>query len=406
MSIYKRGENWYIDFTFKGQRIRESIGPSRKGAEKVIAKRKAEIAENKFLDVRKEPDPIKFHEFAKEYLQWAKANKKPSSWDREISTMRRLDKEFGEKILQEITPWQIEKWKTKRKEAIKRPDAVIGLFKKQGKDGIEKEIWYVEFASPRGAKGRRTFKTRQEAEGYLKRSQTPIQPATLNRELSLLKHMYTKAIEWGKCKENPAKKVKKLKGEVKRVRYLMPDEVQILLSNCKDDLKPIVSLAVHTGMRQGELFGLRWEQVNLEQGIITLHDTKNGERRDIPMDETVKTILRGIKKKEDQVYVFCNEAGKAFVRLQRSFEVALKKCGIEDFRFHDLRHTFASNLVMAGEDLNTVRELLGHKDLTMTLRYAHLSPNHKTKAINVLDRVMSQNPPQIEKASKVVPLRP
>ena len=249
MSIYQRGENWYIDFTFKGKRIRESIGPSRKGAEKVIAKRKAEIAENKYLDKRKEPDPVKFHEFGKEYLQWSRANKKRSSWVRELSTMRRLDKEFGEKILQEITPWQIEKWKVKRKEAIKKPDALIGSRKKRGRDRKEKEVWYVEFTSPRGPKGRRTLGTKEEAEAYQKRLQTPIQPATLNRELSLLKHMYTKAIEWGKCKENPAKKVKKLKGEVKRVRYLMPDEVQILLSNCKDYLKPIVSVAVHTGYK-------------------------------------------------------------------------------------------------------------------------------------------------------------
>jgi hypothetical protein len=246
--VYKRGNQWWIDFTYKKKRYRKAVGPDEKLAQDVLAKRKVEIRENRFFpDKQKEPDPIKFHEFGKEYLQWARANKKPSSWNRELSTMRRLDKEFEGKILQEITTWQIEKWKTKRKEAIKKPDAVIGSFKKQGKDEIEKEFWYVEFVSPRGAKGRRTFETRQEAEGYLKRIQTPIQPATLNRELSLLKHIYTKAIEWGKCKENPAKKVKKLKGEVKRVRYLMPDEIQTLLSNCVDHLKPIVTVAVHTG---------------------------------------------------------------------------------------------------------------------------------------------------------------
>ena len=402
MSIYKRGENWYIDFTFKGRRIRESIGPSRKGAEKVICKRKAEIAENKFLDVREDPDPVMLYDFAKEYLQWSRTNKKPSSYDRELSTMRRLDREFGDKTLQEITTWQIEKWKARRKEAIKKPDAVIGSIKRKGRDRKEREVWYVQFTSPRGLRARRTFLTKAEAEAHLKRLQAPVRPATINREVTLLKHLFSKAIEWGKCKENPAKKVKKLKGEVKRVRFLMPDEVQKLLSNCTEHLRPVVTVAVHTGMRRGELFGLKWAQLNFEHGIITLYDTKNGERRDIPMDETVKKTLKGMERKSE--YVFCNGRGEALVRVQRSFEGALKKSGIEDFHFHDLRHTFASNLVMAGEDLNTVRELLGHKDLTMTLRYAHLSPNHKTRAVNVLDQIMSQNPPQRVIPQKVVSL--
>ena len=118
-AIYQRGKNWYIDFTFHGERIREMIGPSRKGAEKFIAKRKAEIAENKFLDKREELEPVKFYDFAKEYLEWAKANKKGSSYKREISRMRALDKEFGTKTLQEIATWQIEKYKTRRKDEVK-----------------------------------------------------------------------------------------------------------------------------------------------------------------------------------------------------------------------------------------------------------------------------------------------
>jgi integrase len=405
MSIYLRGVNWYIDFTFKGQRIRESIGPSRKGAEKVIAKRKTEIAENKFLDKRKDPSPINFHDFAKEYVQWTRANKKPSTLHREISTMRRLDREFGDKAIQEITTWQIEKWKSRRKEAIRKPDAAISSLTKKKRDGTETEIWCVEFPSTRGRGARRKFDTKQEAEAHLKRIQNPIQPATVNRELSLLKHMFSKAVEWSKVRDNPTRRVKLLKGEVQRVRFLMPDEIQMLLSNCPDHIKPIVTLAVHTGMRKGELLGLKWDQVSFEQGIITLTETKNNERRDIPMDQTVKATLKALEALErESPFVFCNEEGRNFEDIGRSFETALRRSGIEDFRFHDLRHTFASNLVMEGVDIMTVKELMGHKTLEMTLRYSHLAPNHKTRAINILDRVMSQNPPQSSTTQKVVAL--
>ncbi len=277
-----------------------------------------------------------------------KANKKASSVQRDLCSLRALDKEFETKILQEITTWQIEKYKVKRKETVK--------------------------------------------------------PATLNRELALIKHLYVKAIEWGKAKENPAKRAKLLKGEVKRVRYLMPEEIQTLLSNCIDHLRPIVEVAVHTGLRRSEILNLRRDQVNLEQGIISILDTKNHERKDVPMNETVKAVLKGMENKG--LYFFCNPNGKPFVDVRQSFHVALKLSGIENFRFHDLRHTFASNLVMAGEDLNTVRELLGHKDLKMTLRYAHLAPGKKAKAVNVLDRIMSQKPPQQEVSKKVVSLMP
>ncbi len=351
MGVYKRGDNWYIDFTFKGQRIRECIGPSRKGAVKVIAKKKAEIAENKFLDVRKEAEPITFHEFCKEYLKWAKTNKKASTCLRDISIMRGLDKEFEGKYIQDITNWLIEKWKSKRSEKFK--------------------------------------------------------PSSVNRELALLKHIFSKALEWKRIKENPAQKVKRLKGETRRVRYLMPDEIQILLSKCdsllRGLLKSLVTVALHTGARKGELQSLQWPQVNFDLGIITLLDTKNGERRDIPMNETARAMLQGLNRKSE--LVFPNRNGKRIddAQVQLAFQEALKRARVEDFHFHDLRHTFASNLVMNGAELNEVRELLGHKRMEMTLRYAHLSPKHKGKVVNILDRVMSQKTPQAE---KVVNLRP
>lgn len=335
MAVYQRGDNWYIDFTFKGQRVREMIGPSRKDAEKVIRKKKTEIVENKYLDIRKEPDPIKFHEFAKEFLEWTRVNHKISSRTRELSNMRSLEASFQNKNLHEITTWEIEKWKQRRKGEVK--------------------------------------------------------PASVNREMATFKSMLSKAVEWGKLKESPARKVKPLKGVTKRLRYLMPSELQTLISNCSDHLRPIVTVLAHTGMRKGETLSLRWDQVDFEKGIITLTDTKNGECRHVPMDETVKTTLRDMKRKGE--YVFPGlKPGRPLVWVELSFHNALEKSGIEDFKIHDLRHTFASNLVMAGVDLMTVKELLGHKTMDMTLRYAHLAPAHKMRAVNILDRVMTEAP--------------
>lgn len=343
MAIYQRGKNWYVDFRFKGERIRESIGPSRKMAEKVIRKKKNEIDENKYLDIRKEPEPVEFHVFAKKYLQWAKANKKASTYSRDLYIMRYLDRYFEGKYLHEITTWLIEKWKSELKEG----HAI----------------------------------------------------ATVNRELALLKSLFQKAVEWKDendipfLTENPARNVKRLKGANKRIRYLMPDEIQILLTNCdrllRGLLKSLVTVALHTGARKGELQDLQWSQVDFEQGIISLLDTKNGERRDIPMNETVKATLKEMEKAND--FVFPNRNGKRIdnAQIQISFTEAVRRAGVEDFHFHDLRHTFASNLVMQGVELNDVRELLGHKKMDMTLRYAHLSPKHKGKVVNILDRVLS-----------------
>jgi len=346
MSIYKRGESWYIDFTFKGERIRESIGPSRKGAEKVISKKKAEIAENKYLDVRMDPAPVKFHDFAKEYLEWSKTNKKESTYYGDHTMMRHLDNEFEEKTIQDITLWDIEKWKAKRKEKVK--------------------------------------------------------PATVNRELALVKSLFSKAVEWGKIKESPAKKVKllKLKGSDRRVKFLMADEVQKLISNCSNKIRAVVIIALNTGMRRSELLDLKWDQVNFEQGILTLLDTKNNDRRDIPMNETVKNTLRAMERRGP--YIFDGITPQI---IKYGFSDARIKAGRPDLRFHDLRHCFASGLVMEGVDLNTTRELLGHRDLKMTLRYAHLAPSYKTKAVNVLDKSWSQNPPQEEEVKKVISIR-
>jgi len=133
-----------------------------------------------------------------------------------------------------------------------------------------------------------------------------------------------------------------------------------------------------------------FDNVDLRRGIIHLDKTKNGDPRDIPINGTLKNVLENLPRRVDLPYVFHDPCtGKPYRDIKTSFHTALRIAGIRDFRFHDLRHTFASQLVMAGVDLKTVQELLGHRRITMTLRYSHLAQEHKEKAVNLLDLVLT-----------------
>lgn len=190
---------------------------------------------------------------------------------------------------------------------------------------------------------------------------------------------------------NPAKNVRFFKENNCRLRYLEKEEINKVIQASPLRLKPIIIVALNTGMRRGEIFKLKWRDIDFQRDIIYLFDTKNGDKREIPMNDLVKKTLIGVRKHPDGPYVFCKKDGTPYTNIKKSFLAALKKCGIINFRFHDLRHTFASQLVMSGIDLNTVRELMGHRDIKMTLRYAHLSPDHKRKAVEILGRKMVTN---------------
>ena len=163
-----------------------------------------------------------------------------------------------------------------------------------------------------------------------------------------------------------------------------------------------MAVALHTGMRLAEILGLRYEQVDLKHGFILLEITKNGERREIPIDNTCIKMFNVMPHSIESIFVFTDRNGNPYKSIKRSISTALKKAEIRDFRFHDLRHTFASHLVMAGVDLTSVKELLGHKSLSMTMRYSHLSPSHKRKAVNKLDEVLKNT--QEEDAQKETPV--
>lgn len=345
LNLKKAKKVYWIEFYTKDRkRKRERIGPWRKLAIEALAKRRVEVAENKFLDKKEEPPKIKFSEFAKEYLKWCEANNK---WAyRKKIILNTLNSTFGNKLLCEITTWDIEKYKVSRR------------------------------------------KEKRKSNGK------PIKVASVNRELAVLKHLFTKAIEWNFLKSNPAKPVKLFKENNRRLRFLNEGEVNSLLSNCNGYLKDIVLLALNTGMRKGEIFHLKWQDINFELRLIHVSDSKNNEARDIPINNVLYETLKALKDKaeEGQDYIFINpKTNKPYDNVKKSFKTALKKGTIEDFTFHDLRHTFASHLVMSGVDLMTVKELLGHKDIKMTMRYSHLSPDHKRMAVKRIETVFNAN---------------
>jgi integrase len=175
----------------------------------------------------------------------------------------------------------------------------------------------------------------------------------------------------------------------KRVRYLTSEELPRFMQALPGWLKPIVILARHTGLGRGNLLDLTWEQVNLSKRLIVINRTKNGEPIGIPLSETANKTLLELQRVRylHSPFVFCDRDGKALCpfKVSVAFKRACKKAEVHDLRFHDLRHDFASNLVRSGVDICTVRELLGHRDLRMTVRYCHLAPENLRSAVSMLD---------------------
>ena len=250
-----------------------------------------------------------------------------------------------------------------------------------------------------------------------------LKPSTLNRELMALKAVLSKAVEWDVIEANPISRVKPQKIDTKaNVRFLSKVEESRLrkalddrelktrlerqsanewrqargyqlfddLKNSRfaDYLKPMVLVALNTGMRRGELFDLCWENVDFKNKSLEVAGriSKSGNTRHIPLnDEALGTLIAWRNQTDSKTLVFPNPtSGKRFDNIQTSWENLLNQANIQNFRFHDIRHHFASKLVMAGVDLNTVRELLGHSEISMTLRYSHLAPEHKATAVALL----------------------
>jgi site-specific recombinase XerD len=217
---------------------------------------------------------------------------------------------------------------------------------------------------------------------------TTMRPASVNRELAFLKRVYNVAIADGLLETNPVRQVKLLTENNARVRYLTDSEEVRLRAETGETRWSVVALALNTGLRRGELFALRWDNVDFTTNVLTIPRTKAGRMRHVPMNAAVRAILGALERRGRSPYVLPSATGQTALDAQnlinRVFTPALQRAGITDFRWHDLRHTFASRLVMSGVDLRTVQELLGHADVRVTLRYAHLSPAHLLDAVETL----------------------
>ncbi len=306
------------------------------------------------------------------YRPWAQQEHR--NGDQTADSILRSFSEFQKTQLNEITPWQVDKWRRRRAKA--------------------------------GAK-----------------------PATINRYIASLKAALSKASYWGLIDSNPIRTVKMSKlDRSPNVRFLNPAEEQSLRDALDsreleiradrtsgnvwrldrgyptlhdlpdrefvDYLKPMVLVAMNTGLRRGELFSLCWKQVDIQGGNLTVSGltAKSGKTRQVPLSKEAVEVLKSWKAqcKPDMKLVFPNKAGDRLNDIKTAWGSLLKRAKIKQFRFHDLRHHYASRLVMGGVDLNIVRELLGHGDTRMTLLYAHLAPEHMAQAIRVLDTPRSR----------------
>jgi integrase len=223
-----------------------------------------------------------------------------------------------------------------------------------------------------------------DAKADAKRPKAKRTGATVNRYLAALSACMSygkKELQW--LEKNPVMQITKPDDSKGRVRFLSDDERVRLLDACRPhaDLYLAVMLSLTTGARQGEIMSLRWPQIDFKRKVITLHETKNGERRALPLVGEAFTLLKQRGKvrdlKDDRVFPPTAKARKAdCLDLRQPWEAALKAAGIADFHWHDLRHTAASYLAMSGVSLVEIAKVLGHRTLAMVARYSHLSDEH------------------------------
>jgi len=344
--VRERGQEKYVWKTigapenFTDEELRKIVSDLLKKSDNIQKNRKLHPSpRQKQKKTKESQEPLRFPslgEIITKFLEWYKETRRPASYERHKTSSLHVIRFFGEDTpIDQLNNGKIEAYK----------------------------LW---------------------------RKKQNVNPVTINKELRFISTLINKAVEFEWIPYHKLyKKPILIKGvDNKRLRYLTEDEEKRLLEAIKSPLvKDIVILALNTGLRKGEILSLKWSNVKVEMKCIILepHETKNKRRHVIPLNcKAWEVIERRLKeKREDCPYVFHRE-GKKIKCIRGAFENALKRANIKDFRFHDLRHTFASRLVQKGVDIYVVKDLLNHSDITMTQRYAHLRLDNLKEAIERL----------------------
>ena len=229
-----------------------------------------------------------------------------------------------------------------------------------------------------------------ELESYKQQRYEKVKPITVNHELTILHTFFEYAKKFGYTRKNPVEGITRYKVNKKIVRFFSEEEIKLILENCTERLYPIFLTLANTGMRKGELLNLEWPDIDFEARKIRIRikdfwTPKTGEERDVPLNNQLCNFLKKLyENKKEGRWVFSTTGGQQPRHLREDLIRLCKRLNIEKANLHTFRHTFASHLVMKGVDLPTVQKLLGHRDISTTMIYAHLAPNHLAGAVKKL----------------------
>jgi integrase len=335
MGVYLRGDVWYADFYAHGKRVRiVTTATSKREAQQVLAVEKGSHLRSDTPEL-----DLPLESLRGPYLDFLAGNRAAKTHENVKNMVDVFIREMGPRKLSDITTEMVLRYVSRRREDLL--------------------------------------------------------PSSINLAVTSLKCMFNWGVKHNIIAQNPIRNVELLRvGGGQRLRYLSTEEVEKLLRAAEGTKwKPILLVALKTGIRLSEVVNLQWADVDIANLCLWVKphpgedDTKNHKARSIPLDSVIREVLETLRAETPKAkYVFEVEPGKKYKpkSVAMSVQRIVKRAGLEDVTFHTFRHTFASHLVMAGVDLATVKELLGHSTIAMTLRYAHLSQDHKIEAVKKL----------------------